>query len=554
MFHLRICHLSLILFAVGLAFAAPRGGGVLYVDDNAAPGGDGLSWDAAYRFLQDALTHAVSDGTVTEIRVAQGTYVPDQDEANPGGTADRGATFRLINSVAVMGGFAGSGTVNPDDRDITLYETTLSGQGLSFDHVVTVLDTDDSAVLDGFTIAEGGIHHTSGSPGGVASGEIHGGGIYIANGSPTVSNCRFYGNVVSYSCIGDCPGIPPAGSGGAMYNEASSPAVIDCEFVENGAGGRGAAVLNVDSNPTMINCTFRGNAQVAIANSGDSTLTVINCLFEDNSESSGAGAGAIQDSSWGEGGSTVLRSVFRRNASHPYMSGGAGAIMSNRATVIDCVFVGNFGEGAGGVKGTSEVINCTFAGNQHAAIKAASVTNCIIWRNSPHQITGNATVHYSAVQGGWSGAGFHNIDANPMFLRNADPGPDGEWGTNDDDFGDLRLQPGSPCIDAGNNWAIADLADTDLDGNPRFADDPATADTGCGMPVVVDMGAYEYQGEPTAVVYADLTGDGVVGLDDFETLAGCWSSSGEPCCLADLDLDGNVGVVDFLILLANWEP
>jgi hypothetical protein len=45
----------------------------------------------------------------------------------------------------------------------------------------------------------------------------------------------------------------------------------------------------------------------------------------------------------------------------------------------------------------------------------------------------------------------------------------------------------------------------------------------------------------------------VVGLDDFEALLNCWSSSDEPCCVADLDLNGNVNVVDFLILLANWD-
>ena len=75
---------------------------------------------------------------------------------------------------------------------------------------------------------------------------------------------------------------------------------------------------------------------------------------------------------------------------------------------------------------------------------------------------------------------------------------------------------------------------------------------GCGVPVVVDMGAYEYQGDPGTVVFADLTGDGMVGMDDFDTLLNCWSSSDEPCCVADLDLDGAVGVVDFLILLGNW--
>ncbi len=169
-------------------------------------------------------------------------------------------------------------------------------------------------------------------------------------------------------------------------------------------------------------------------------------------------------------------------------------------------------------------------------------SNCVLWNNGEQIADGYSsatTVSYSNVQDGWSGLGSGNIDADPLFV--------------DPDNGDFRLSPGSPCIDAGHNNAIADLADTDLDGNPRFADDPTAADTGCGVPVVVDMGAYEFQGETAQVVYADLTGDGIVSLGDFEILLGCWSSSDEPCCLADLDLDGTVGVVDFLDMLASWE-
>jgi hypothetical protein len=147
------------------------------------------------------------------------------------------------------------------------------------------------------------------------------------------------------------------------------------------------------------------------------------------------------------------------------------------------------------------------------------------------------SVRFSNVQGGVPGPG--NIDADPMFV--------------DPNNGDYRLSPGSPCIDSGNNNAIAGLADTDFDGNPRFADDPATADMGCGTPAVVDMGAYEFQGDPADVLFADLDGDGAVGFEDFETLMGCWTSSDGPCCLADLDLDGTVGITDFLILLAHWD-
>jgi hypothetical protein len=188
------------------------------------------------------------------------------------------------------------------------------------------------------------------------------------------------------------------------------------------------------------------------------------------------------------------------------------------------------------------VTNCTFVGNT-ATIDTtgglgggATVTNCILWGNTPNGVSAFATIAYSNVQGGFPGIG--NMDADPLFV--------------DPDNGDYRLLPGSPCIDAGHNNAIVNIADTDLGGYPRFADDPDTADTGCGVPVIVDMGGYEYQGNPADVTLADLNGDNVVGVDDFGALMDCWSSSDEPCCLADLDLDGVVGVVDFLILLANW--
>jgi hypothetical protein len=51
-------------------------------------------------------------------------------------------------------------------------------------------------------------------------------------------------------------------------------------------------------------------------------------------------------------------------------------------------------------------------------------------------------------------------------------------------------------------------------------------------------------------VYADLTGDGVVGPADLAQLLATWG----PCsgCPADLNLDGSVGPADLAALLANW--
>ncbi|MEE9129337.1 MAG: hypothetical protein V3T84_04915 [Phycisphaerales bacterium] len=49
---------SAAMIAMFVISGAAHGGGVLYVDDDAPPGGDGTSWNTAYRFLQDAMTDA----------------------------------------------------------------------------------------------------------------------------------------------------------------------------------------------------------------------------------------------------------------------------------------------------------------------------------------------------------------------------------------------------------------------------------------------------------------------------------------------------------------
>ena len=133
------------------------------------------------------------------------------------------------------------------------------------------------------------------------------------------------------------------------------------------------------------------------------------------------------------------------------------------------------------------------------------------------------------------------------------PGPDGEWGTREDEAVDFHLRPGSPCIDAGLNSAVPEGINTEFDGDPRFVDDPDTPDCQhapgeCGDPPVVDMGAYEFQSALPCP--CDIDGDGLVGFTDVETLMAAWGPNpGHP---ADFDGDGAVGVLDFLELLANW--
>jgi hypothetical protein len=142
-----------------------------------------------------------------------------------------------------------------------------------------------------------------------------------------------------------------------------------------------------------------------------------------------------------------------------------------------------------------------------------------------------SSIQYSNIHGSFPGTG--NIDADPLFVD-----------------ADGRLPAGSPVIDAGSNAAVPNGITTDLDGNPRFVDDPGTPETGNGDPPVVDMGAYEFQG--TNCPWDCAGGDGEVTAVDFFALIAEWGMIGTPC---DLGLGSpGVDVGEFFELLAHWGP
>jgi len=255
------------VFLVGMA-PAIAAGGTIYVDADASSGGDGTSWGTAYKYLQDALAAAVADD---EIWVAEGTYKPDENTANPGGTGSRTATFGLKNGVGIYGGFAG-GESSLDERDWQTNDTILSGDIGTIDdpcdnsyHVVTGSGTGPSAVLDGFTITAGN-----------ANGSYpwnRGGGMYNGNGSPTLVNCTFVGNYAKDYGGGMCnwPGSPTITNctfignradyeGGGMYNYSGSDLnVTNCTFSGNKAEVYGGGVYNYESSPEFVNCTLSRN-------------------------------------------------------------------------------------------------------------------------------------------------------------------------------------------------------------------------------------------------------------------------------------------------------
>ncbi|MGA2499578.1 MAG: right-handed parallel beta-helix repeat-containing protein, partial [Tepidisphaeraceae bacterium] len=425
----------------------------IYVDVNSpAPATNGPTWATAYKDLQLALGVAVSGDT---IEVADGTYKPTS------GT-DRTISFQLKTGVAIYGGYAGYGATNPDARDVAAYPTILSGDigtvGTTTDnsyHVVVGSGTTSTAVLDGFTI-------TLGNATGTTDPTQRGGGMYNLSGSPTVRNCIFTGNSAIW--------------GGGMENWTSSPTVTNCTFIRNvvsagGAGGGGMDSTN-SSSPTVTNCAFNGN----VASDGGTGFNA------------GGGAVDISFSSF----ATLTNCTFSGNTA---VNGGAMFIYQTSATVINCTFSGNTANSNGG------------AVYDYVA-DTPTLTNCIIWGSGTTPIYNNSStqvITYTDIQGGYNGTG--NINADPLFVRTPSPGPDGTWGTSDDDYGDLRLRLNSLAIDAGKNASVPAGITTDFAGAARFKDVPSKVDTGAGNAPIVDMGAYEASW--SAVMYVDPTATGV---------------------------------------------
>jgi predicted outer membrane repeat protein len=469
-------------------------GPVLYVDANATGANDGSSWTNAFTDLETALFHYKCPG-ISEIWVAAGTYYPSRP-------AGRSATFQLVDSVAIYGGFAG-GETSVSQRDWETNQTIFSGDiGTASDdsdnsyHVVTSSGTDSTAVLDGFTITRG---NANGS-----GDDAYGGGAYNNGGSPTLINVTFSEN--------------SAGYGGGLYSAGSSskPTLTNVGFLENTADNSGGGMYN-DSNAMLSHVIFSGNTAVSgggICSVSYALLTIVNATFNQNAAGSGGGMFAFAN--------IALTDVeFSENSATS--SGGGMQLYYAEATLTNVVFWANSAAGSGGGMNyywsAAALTNVTFWGNAASGNGGGiysyqptnlGLNNTILWGNSAgfdgnqiYNTTGPVTLSYSLVEGGLPPGcvdGGNNVYADPLFVEASG--------------GDLRLLPGSPAIDAGDNAAVPSGVTTDIAGNPRIVDE------------TVDMGAYESQGPPpcppeTALyVDADAVGanDGTSWSDAFTEL------------------------------------
>ncbi len=412
-----------------------------YVDDDAPAGGDGLSWNTAYRSLQSALDDAEREcGTVRSILVAAGIYTPTPPaDANP-----RIATFALMKGLEIKGGHAGLGAPDPNQRDIDVNLTILSGDLSGNDspaggneencyHVLTVVDADASAVLDGFTVSGGNDD----------SLQSTGAGLFGIGGGATLRNCTFTNN--------------SARNGGGVYVLESHDLTLEhCRFIANRADTSGGG-LYLTGDAVVTGCFFAANRAsllgggIYIQGGPQQSVTIVNCVFNDNFALTQGGAVYATTAS-------IAHSTFRNNLTHG--SSGAGLYLT--------------------------------------PVAPANISNSIFWDNhsaagtdEPAQIDTQTAVIQSCCIQGWTGelGGVGNFGADPRFALP----------------GENHLAPDSPCIDTGQNspqqFALThqnSALSTDFDGNTRPLDGNRD---GTAAP---DIGAFEFNPLAPSIVVTPL--------------------------------------------------
>lgn len=285
--------------------------GIIYVNDDAANGGDGTSWKNAYNDLQDALA-AASSGS--QIWVAEGTYKPTD------GT-DRESTFAMKSGVELYGGFDGSFDNTLSDRNPTENVTILSGDiGVAkdtSDNSYHVLFGASDGAIDGFTIRDG-----------YADGKYfnsRGGGLLCYdNNSPSVSNCTITDNYAveggaiaafyfSAPTITDCTIVSNSAelAGGILFRigpdtQETGAQVIGTVFSNNSANDRGGAIyVDYGAWPSFTDCTFssntaKGNGGAVYVDNNSSQFDIIQtwfntCIFENNTTQKRGGALAVYE-------------------------------------------------------------------------------------------------------------------------------------------------------------------------------------------------------------------------------------------------------------------
>ena len=394
--------------------------------DSPAPGYPFDTWENAAHTIQGAVDAAVPGDTVL---VTNGVY---------SGAGNRDITYR--GKALVVRSLHGP--------DHTIVDCGKEGRGFAFNSAEP-----PEAVLSGFTIRNGQA--------------VNGGGIFCS-ARPTIENCVIISNQVL-----TVSGAPYHRSGAGIYIEGAgaNPAIRNCRILNNDAdriapvpgvtaNGGGIAVMSgaeawIESCEVAGNRVMYGGGGIYIEGPG---VTVVNCVIQGNESAYWGGGVHCQNDSTTDA-SRLLSCLIRNNTS---LDVGGGIATYSGLVAENCTLYGNYGWRGGGI--------WAWPGTQPRFLNSVVWSNKAGWAGPQFNGGSNSVVlSYCCIESEapWPGSG--NINLPPLFA--------------DEAAGDFRLQPASPCRDAGANAFVSGT--TDLDGSPRVVNG------------LVDMGAYERQ-EPLA--------------------------------------------------------
>ena len=233
------------------------------------------------------------------------------------------------------------------------------------------------------------------------------------------------GNAESAGCIGGGGILVTHPDLEYVYDGPVSPvnAVFENLIVtdNSAAAGGGISIWRV-SGPTLSNLIIQENTSekyggglmifTAVASVTDVTVSGNNCYTDDS-----FGGGIIINNS-----EVALTNVSVTDNTASF--GGGMSVGNSDVTLTHVTISGNTATTSGG-----GFLSTPFSNN--------TLTNSIIWNNSPESIYAFATttISYSDIQGGWGGEG--NIDADPLFCN--------------PDSSDFTLAENSPCVGTGES-------------------------------------------------------------------------------------------------------
>ena len=347
-----------------------------------------------YSTIQSAIDHAVAGDTII---VRDGRYKgPGNKEITFHGKA---ITLTSQNGAASC-----------------IIDCENSGRGFYF-----VSGETSASVVDGFTITKGNVSSFSGWGN-------DGGGIYCASSNPTITNCTITANLAT----------SPSSYGGGICCFAASPTITNCTITGNSATYYGGGIGCYYGSPTITNCTITGNSATydggGIYCSGSSP-TITNCTITSNSVTYNGGGIYCSSSS-----PTITNCTITSNS--VTYNGGGIYCSSSSPTITNCTITGNSAAyDGGGIYGYYS--------------SSPTITNTILWENGPDAIyiapddgtPATPTLNYCDIQGGWSGAGSNNINADPLFVK----GPLHNYYLSQTASGQSQ---DSPCVNTGSDTAM----------------------------------------------------------------------------------------------------